>query len=235
MNFVESLLEGAILPIYKPLDWTSFDVVNKLKFALKPFNKKIKVGHAGTLDPKAEGLLIVCTGKMTKKVEEIQVMPKTYIANVELGATRPSFDMETEIEETFDVKHINEKSIRDVLHSFQGKQMQTPPQFSAVKIKGKPAYLSARKGKKVEINPKEIEIYSIELGEYDKPNAMIECCVSKGTYIRTLANDIGLELKSGAFLRHLVRSKIGHYSIEESYQINDIVNLIKVQSNSENI
>jgi len=222
MSLVNELESGIILPVYKPLQWTSFDVVRKIKGLTRKSIPKLKIGHAGTLDPLAEGILIICTQKMTKQVDAIHNLPKTYIATIFLGAERPSYDKETEISATYSIDHIDQHLVIESLNSFIGIQDQLPPVFSAVKLDGKPAYLKARKGLDIEIKPKEIEIYAIKLIEFNLPFIKIEVTVSKGTYIRTLAYDIGKRLNSGAYLDHLIRSKVGNYTIENTISIDTI-------------
>ena len=222
MNLVHDLAEGVILPVYKPLEWTSFDVVKKIKGMTRKSIPKLKIGHAGTLDPLAEGLLIICTQKMTKQVDAIHALPKTYIATIFLGAERPSYDKETEISANYPIEHIDEKFVVETLKSFLGRQEQIPPVYSAIKQDGKRLFLKARKGIEVEVKPKEIEVYDIKLLSFHLPLIKIEVTVSKGTYIRTLAYDIGKKLNSGAYLDHLIRSKVGDYSIEQSLDIDTI-------------
>ena len=222
MNLVHDLAEGVILPVYKPLEWTSFDVVKKIKGMTRKSIPKLKIGHAGTLDPLAEGLLIICTQKMTKQVDAIHALPKTYIATIFLGAERPSYDKETEISVNYPIEHIDEKFVVETLKSFLGRQEQIPPVYSAIKQDGKRLFLKARKGIEVEVKPKEIEVYDIKLLSFHLPLIKIEVTVSKGTYIRTLAYDIGKKLNSGAYLDHLIRSKVGDYSIEQSLDIDTI-------------
>jgi tRNA pseudouridine55 synthase len=222
MNLAQDLEAGMILPFYKPLEWTSFDVVKKIKGLTRKSIPKLKIGHAGTLDPLAEGLLIICTQKMTKQVDAIHALPKTYIATIFLGAERPSYDKETEVSATYPTNHINENLVLEVLNSFNGKQEQIPPVYSAVKQDGKRLYLKARKGIEVEVRSREIEIYTIQLLEFNLPYLKIEVTVSKGTYIRTLAYDIGKKLNTGAYLDHLIRSKIGDYSIENSFDMETV-------------
>lgn len=222
MNLLNDLAEGVILPVYKPLEWTSFDVVKKIKGMTRKSIPKLKIGHAGTLDPLAEGLLIICTQKMTKQVDAIHALPKTYIATIFLGAERPSYDKETEISANYPIEHIDEKFVVEKLKSFLGRQNQIPPVYSAIKQDGKRLFLKARKGIEVEVKPKEIEVYDIKLLDFHLPLIKIEVTVSKGTYIRTLAYDIGKKLNSGAYLDHLIRSKVGEYSIEESLDIDKI-------------
>lgn len=221
-DLLKLLEEGVILPVYKPLTWTSFDVVRKIKGMTRKAIPKLKIGHAGTLDPLAEGLLILCTQKMTKQVETIQSMPKTYVASIFLGAERPSYDKETEISATYATNHITEDLVSKVLTTFIGKQLQIPPIFSAVKQDGKPLYLKARHGEEAEIKSKEIEIYDITLLEYSLPYIKIEVVVSKGTYIRSLAYDIGKKLNAGAYLDHLLRSQVGIYNIENAVGMDQI-------------
>ena len=231
-NLIQQISQGAILSINKPLGWTSFDVVRKLKFLLQKAVPKIKIGHAGTLDPLAEGLLIVCTQKMTKQVETIQSQHKTYVAKIFLGATRPSYDKETEIDQTFETNHINEDLVRKTLKTFEGEQEQIPPIFSAIKQDGKPVYLKARKGVEIEMKSKTIHIYEIALVRYEFPIIEIKVVVSKGTYIRSLAFDLGERLNSGAYLDHLVRTQIGDYKLENAHQITDLEHLIRNFSKS---
>lgn len=206
---------GKMILIDKPLNWTSFDVVNYLRMELrkKAGIREIKIGHAGTLDPLASGLVIVCTGKWTKRISEFQDMDKEYIGQFTLGATTPSFDLETEIDNTFPVDHITEEMIRQVAESFMGTSEQYPPVFSAIKIKGKRAYEYAREGKEVSIQPKKIHIsaFDITLIESNVVTFRIRC--SKGTYVRSLARDFGKKLESGAYLSELRRTAIGEYLV----------------------
>ena len=213
MNFIK----GEILSFNKPYGWTSFQVVSKVRSAIskKLHVKKIKVGHAGTLDPLATGVLIVCTGKSTKLIDELQSHTKEYIATLKLGATTPSYDKETEEDAVYPTEHITKELVETVLQRFIGTIEQTPPEYSAVKINGKRAYEFARKGKSVELKPKTLVIDSIELLECNFPEIVIRVVCSKGTYIRALARDIGRELQSGAYLTGLVRTRIGEYKIDE--------------------
>lgn len=222
MSLGKLLASGAIIGVYKPLDWTSFDIIRKIQGLTKREIPKLKVGHAGTLDPKAEGLVIICTQQMTKRIEELQLQTKTYIAKIALGATRPSHDLETEIDQTYETSHISEQSVRDVLNGFLGSSLQTPPIYSALKVDGKRAYHSARAGKELKLAPREIMIHAIELLSYDQKEITISVIVSKGTYIRTLAYDIGVKLNSGAYLAHLIRTAIGAYHSDEAYTIDTI-------------
>ncbi len=213
MNFIK----GEILSFNKPYGWTSFQVVSKVRSAIskKLHVKKMKVGHAGTLDPLATGVLIVCTGKSTKLIDELQSHTKEYIATLKLGATTPSYDKETEEDAVYPTEHITKELVKTVLQRFIGTIEQTPPEYSAVKINGKRAYEFARKGKSVELKPKTLVIDSIELLECNFPEIVIRVVCSKGTYIRALARDIGRELQSGAYLTGLVRTRIGEYKIDE--------------------
>jgi len=215
--------EGEILFINKPLHWTSFDLVSKIRNIISRslLVKKIKVGHAGTLDPLATGVMIICTGKATKKIEEFQNCSKEYIANLRLGATTPSFDLETEINETFDTSHITKEMIENVLQQFIGTIEQTPPDFSACKIEGNRAYQLARKGIKVELKPKLLVIDEIELLSYNEDILTIRIVCSKGTYIRALARDIGYALNSGAHLTALKRTRIGNITLDKCLSVED--------------
>lgn len=218
-----NFIDGKILLLNKPYVWTSFDLVRKVKFLLqnKLKLKKLKVGHAGTLDPLASGLLIVCTGKFTKKIDLIQAQPKEYIATIKLGATTPSFDLETEIDQEFPFEHIDESMIFEKLKNFIGEQDQIPPIFSAKRVDGKRAYEYARSGEELIMKPSHITIYDMEMLEYNAPILKIRVACSKGTYIRSLARDIGLALNSGGHLTNLVRTKIGDYSYENAMSIDD--------------
>jgi tRNA pseudouridine55 synthase len=229
MNFKyqkEDLYEGLIIPFDKPYQWTSFDLVNKIRYYLcKHYNiKKLKVGHAGTLDPLATGLLILCIGKATKKIEEIQSLPKEYLAEITLGATTPSFDLETEIDKRFDIEHINETIIEECILKFKGNINQIPPLFSAKYVNGVRAYELARTGVKIELKPTLVEIYKLEIVEFKTPKLQLKINCSKGTYIRSLARDIGFELNSGAFLSALRRSAIGTYSVDSAYKVENFIN-----------
>jgi len=215
--------EGEILLFDKPLNWTSFDLVRKVRATIKRHLdiKKIKVGHAGTLDPRATGLLIVCTGKKTKIIESIQGTDKEYIAGLYLGATTPSFDRETRVDKEYPNEHITQELIEEVLKGFIGVQEQIPPAFSAKKVDGQRAYKKARKGIDIEIKPSVIEIKELEILKFELPELIIRVKCGKGTYIRALARDIGTCLNSGAYLRSLRRTKIGEYSVEEAMSVDD--------------
>tara|TARA_B100000780_G_scaffold161854_1_gene113153 strand:- start:7183 stop:7884 length:702 start_codon:yes stop_codon:yes gene_type:complete len=219
----ESFLEGEILLINKPLNWTSFQVVNKIRWLIKSrFNiKKIKVGHAGTLDPLAEGLLIICTGKMTKKIDQFQNLDKIYTGKFFLGATTPSYDLETEVTSKKSINNITENLISETLERFKGKIIQTPPIFSAIKHKGKKLYEFARKGETVKIKEREVFISEFLITKYQLPELHFLVNCSKGTYIRSLANDFGKKLECGAYLSKLNRTAIGNHLLEDSISIED--------------
>ena len=220
---LESVLEGQVLLFDKPLNWTSFQVVNKVRWLLKKkFNlKNIKVGHAGTLDPLATGLLILCTGKMTKKIYEYQGMPKTYTGCFLLGATTSSYDLETPIDQQFDTNSITAEQIEKVRKQFLGVQQQYPPIFSALKQQGTRLYELARKGEEVKTQAREITLYSFDLESVDFPTLHFRVQCSKGTYIRSLANDFGKALNNGAHLTQLRRTAIGTYTVENAISIED--------------
>ena len=219
----ESFLEGRILLINKPLNWTSFQVVNKIRWLIKTtFNiKKIKVGHAGTLDPLAEGLLILCTGKMTKKIDQFQKLNKTYTGKFFLGATTPSYDLETEVNSKKSIDHITEELILKTTEEFKGKTIQIPPIYSAIKHKGKKLYEFARKGETVKIKEREIFISEFLITKKQLPELDFIVNCSKGTYIRSLANDFGRKLECGAYLKKLTRTAIGDHLLKNSISIED--------------
>ncbi len=212
----EEIQEGQIFLIDKPLDWTSFDVVNKIRWNIrKTYNlKKIKVGHAGTLDPKATGLLIICTGKFTKRIDEIQAESKVYTGTIKLGVSTPTYDTESEENQTFAIDHITEELIHETTRKFIGEIDQLPPAHSAVKVDGKRLYELARAGKEVELKPRRISIYEFRITKIEMPFVEFEVHCGKGTYIRSLAHDFGKELNSGGYLTTLRRTKIGEYSVE---------------------
>lgn len=215
---------GEIVYFNKPLDWTSFDLVNKFRYKLsrKLRVKKIKVGHAGTLDPKATGVMILCTGRATKRIEEFQGQTKEYVATLKLGATTPSFDLEKEIDATYPVEHITREKVEGVLTMFTGRIEQVPPAFSACNVDGKRAYELARKGVDVLLKAKELVIDEIELIAYDLPVVKIRVVCSKGTYIRALARDIGSALDSGAHLIALERTRVGDITLDKCLNPEDI-------------
>lgn len=223
MDLIENVRAGQLVLIDKPLTWTSFSVVNKLRYLLKHKLgiKKIKVGHAGTLDPLATGLLVICIGKKTKEIESFTGQDKTYTGSFTLGATRPSFDMETEIDETFPTDHINEKLINEVAHSFLGEQIQTPPAFSAKKIDGRRAYESARKGLEVKMRPNLITVHQFDIDKIEGDIVSFTIKATKGTYIRSIAYDFGKKLNSGAYLSSLRRTQSGEFTIESALSIED--------------
>ncbi|MBG6131928.1 tRNA pseudouridine55 synthase [Aquimarina sp. EL_43] len=218
--------DGQVLLIDKPLQWTSFQVVNKLRWLIrKNFGiKKIKVGHAGTLDPLATGLLLICTGKYTKRIQEFQGQAKEYTGTILLGATTPSYDLETEIDQTFPVDHISEEIIHKTTSLFIGEIEQYPPIFSALKKDGKRLYEYAREGETVEINSRKITITEFEITNIKFPEVEFRVVCSKGTYIRSLAHDFGKALNSGAHLTVLRRTKIGSFSVEDATTIESFEN-----------
>ncbi|MBQ8529693.1 MAG: tRNA pseudouridine(55) synthase TruB [Parabacteroides sp.] len=217
-------IAGEVLYFNKPLTWTSFDLVNKFRYKLsrKLKVKKIKVGHAGTLDPLATGVMIVCTGKATKRIDEFQYQTKEYVATLKLGETTPSFDLEKEVDAVYPTEHITRDAVEKVLQSFVGTIQQVPPVFSACKIEGKRAYELARKGEEVELKSKTLVIDEIELLECNLPIIKIRVVCSKGTYIRALARDIGVALESGAHLTALERTRIGEITLDKCMSPEDI-------------
>lgn len=221
MNSLEAYQEGKVLLIDKPLNWTSFQVVNKIRWLIKQqFQiKKIKVGHAGTLDPLATGLLILCTGKFTKKIETYQAQVKEYTGTITLGATTPSYDLESEIDQTFDVSKITPEEIHQATQQFIGEIQQRPPIFSALKKDGKRLYEYARAGEKVEVPTRMISILEFEATNIEMPNVEFRVVCSKGTYIRSLAHDFGKTLNNGGHLSALRRTKIGNFSVEDAIGI----------------
>ena len=227
MNFKE----GEVLYFDKPLRWTSFALVNKIRYHIsrKLGVKKIKVGHAGTLDPLATGVMIVCIGKATKRIEELQYQTKEYIATLQLGATTPSFDLEKEIDATYPTEHITREMVEETLKKFTGTIEQIPPAFSACKVDGKRAYDLARKGDNVELKPKTLVIDEIELLECDLPVIKIRVVCSKGTYIRALARDIGEALQSGAHLTGLIRTRVGEVRLEDCMQVDQFEEWLEKQ------
>lgn len=221
-------ITGEIIGIDKPFGWTSFDAVKRLRGAIQRRLgvKKFKVGHAGTLDPLATGVLIICTGRATRKIEELQNGSKEYVAQLTLGATTPSFDLETEIDATFPWEHITRDRVEKVLPRFTGRVMQVPPVFSAVKVDGKRAYNLARKGKEVELKAKPLEIKELEIVSFEPPLLTLRVVCSKGTYIRALARDIGAALDSGAHLSGLKRTRVGEMRIEDCLTVDKAIEII---------
>jgi len=233
---------GEIILINKPYRWTSFDVVNKVRNVLRkiqianqvtlsenPKNFYVKVGHAGTLDPLATGLLILCTGKKTKEIDSYQAQEKEYTGTFFLGGTTPSYDLETKINHQYETSHINNELIFEVKKKFLGKILQTPPAHSAVKIDGKPAYKQARKGKDVKMLPKEIFIHEFEITKIELPLIHFRIVCSKGTYIRSIANDFGKALNSGAYLASLCRTRIGEFKLEEAISVEEFVKKFQIE------
>ncbi len=226
---LEELQSGKILLIDKPLDWTSFDVVNKIRWEIrkKYTLKKFKVGHAGTLDPKATGLLILCLGKETKNIETYQGQKKIYTGTIKLGVTTPSYDTETEEEGTFPVKHITPELVQQTLSQFTGTISQYPPVFSALKKEGKRLYEYARSGKEIELTPREIHIDHFEITTIEMPFLRFRVTCSKGTYIRSLAHDFGKALQSGGYLTKLRREQIGDFNIEKAFSVEKAIEMIQ--------
>jgi tRNA pseudouridine55 synthase len=220
--------EVEIILIDKPIDWTSFDVVNKIKFALKKRYGAVKIGHAGTLDPKATGLLILCTGKKTKAIQFIQDADKEYTGTFYLGATTACYDTERPVNETFDITAITEDAIRNCAKSFLGEQQQFPPAYSAVKIDGKRAYALARAGKEVAVKSKTITVHTFEVTAIQLPYIDFRITCTKGTYIRSIASDFGKRLNNGAYLHALRRTKIGGYAIEDALLPEDFLKRLPV-------
>ena len=222
-------IAGEILYIDKPLGWTSFDAVKRLRGALsrRLGFRKIKVGHAGTLDPLATGVMILCTGRATKRIEELQAGVKEYVATIALGATTPSFDLETEIDATYPTAHITRELVEETLRKFTGRIEQIPPAFSACKIEGQRAYDLARKGQEVELKPKILVIDEMELLDYAPGSITVRVVCSKGTYIRALARDIGQALGSGGHLTALRRTRVGDVTVDRCLSVADAAELIK--------
>lgn len=225
MKTLEDFKNGQVLLIDKPLNWTSFQVVNKLRWEIRQkFKiKKIKVGHAGTLDPLATGLLILCTGKFTKKIDTYQAQEKEYTGTITVGGTTPSYDLETEINEMFPTSHITDELIHKTTELFIGELDQKPPIFSAIKKDGKKLYELARAGETTEIKTRKITISQFEITKIDMPNIDFRVVCSKGTYIRSLAYDFGLALNSGAHLSALRRTKIGNFSVSHAQSVEGFI------------
>ncbi len=224
--------EGKVLLFDKPVYWTSFDLVNKVRIMIRStFGiKKIKVGHAGTLDPLASGLMIICTGKATRKIDEFRDLDKEYIATFHLGATTPSFDLETETDNYYPTDHVTEELVKNVLNSFAGEQKQVPPMYSAKLIAGKRAYEFARKGIEMDLVPVTVFFREIELLSFNNPEIKIRLVCSKGTYVRSFARDLGLALKSGSYLSALERTSIGQYHVKNAYTIENFKEYIEQKS-----
>jgi len=229
--------KGEVIYFNKPLEWTSFDLVKRIRSRIcKAIHvKKLKVGHAGTLDPLATGVMIICTGKATKLIESFQYQTKEYIAGLELGATTPSFDLETEIDARFPFEHITKEAIEEALKGFIGRIEQVPPIYSANKIDGVRAYEYARKGEEVELKAKVLVIDEIELLEYTLPRIKIRVVCSKGTYIRALARDIGLALNSGSHLISLQRTRIGDITLDKCLEVDQIDQILPAEETIEKV
>ncbi|MDG1914414.1 MAG: tRNA pseudouridine(55) synthase TruB [Crocinitomix sp.] len=227
---------GEVILVNKPLHWTSFDVVNKLRYELKQKLgiKKIKVGHAGTLDPLADGLLILCTGKKTKEIESFMGLEKKYSGTITLGSTTPSYDLETEIDHTFPLDKVTENQVKAEVEKMVGTFAQQPPIFSAKKVKGKKAYDLARAGKEVKLEPKVITIHSFELSKIELPLVYFEITCSKGTYIRSIASDLGKSLGNGGYLSALRREKIGPYHLKDAHSVKEWVEIIQTSDMNNN-
>jgi tRNA pseudouridine55 synthase len=227
----EDYKNGQVLLIDKPLNWTSFQVVNKLRWEIRQrFNiKKIKVGHAGTLDPLATGLLIICTGKQTKEIHIYQGQIKEYTGTITLGATTPSYDLETEINQTFSTEHITEDLLKETTKQFIGDIQQKPPIFSAIKKDGKRLYELARKGETTEINARTVTVSEFEITNINLPQVDFKVVCSKGTYIRSLAFDFGNALNSGAHLSALRRTKIGDFSVDKANSVEGFIKDLEVE------
>src|SRR5690606_8235451 len=217
--------DGEVLLVDKPLRWTSFDVVHKIRNAIKPL--KVKVGHAGTLDPLATGLLVICTGKFTKRIDEFQAQEKTYTGTLTLGATTPSYDLEQGIDHRFDISGITEQQLFETAELFLGEIEQLPPAHSAVKIDGERVYAKARRGETVAVKPRNVHIREFEIQRIDMPHVEFRVVCSKGTYIRSLAHDFGRALNNGAHLSQLRRTQIGNLCVADAWQLPDLVKRIK--------
>lgn len=228
LNQEADFASGIVLPIDKPYGWTSADVVRRVVAALKHLgHKKIKVGHAGTLDPLATGVLILCIGKATKQAESLQAEEKEYICEVELGATTPCFDMEHEIDFRYPYEHITREMVEEALKSFLGEQEQVPPIYSAKSINGKRAYEYARAGQEIEMRKAVIHIYDIELLSFELPKVRVRIACSKGTYIRSFARDLGVTLESGGYLTSLCRTKSGNYTLSDCFSMEEVAESLR--------
>jgi tRNA pseudouridine55 synthase len=226
---VFDFLKGEVLLIDKPIGWSSFDVVNRIRWQLKKSLgvKKIKVGHAGTLDPLASGLLIICTGKKTKEIESFMGQVKTYTGSILIGKTTPSYDLETEFNATYPIDHITEELICEVCDKFIGIQEQLPPIFSAKKINGKRAYELAREGREITLKSNSIEIFEFKIDSQNFPSLEFEIKCSKGTYIRSIAHDFGIALNSGACLTNLCRTKSGEFKLVDAKSVDEWISIIQ--------
>lgn len=221
--------------VNKPLDWTSFDVVNKIRIAATQhcrlheaqFGKRLKVGHAGTLDPKATGLLVICTGKNTKKINDLTGLDKEYEGVITLGATRPSFDLETEIDQTFDTAHITESLLQTIRQQFVGEIEQVPPMYSAIKVDGKRVYEMARRGEKVALKSRKLVIHQFDITRFEMPEVTFRIRCSKGTYIRSIAHDFGKALNSGGYLSALIRTQVGDFKLQDAWNLTELIEVIR--------
>ncbi|PJJ84196.1 tRNA pseudouridine(55) synthase TruB [Mucilaginibacter auburnensis] len=218
---------GELLLVNKPYKWTSFDVVGKIRNSFKPL--KLKVGHAGTLDPLATGLLIICTGKMTKQIDSFQAEEKEYTGTMVLGATTPSYDMETEVDQTFNIDALTEEQIHAACAQFMGDIQQYPPAHSAVKIDGERLYEKARRGEDVELRLRNVTITEFEITRVELPEVDFRVVCSKGTYIRSLVNDFGKALNNGAYLSRLRRTRSGNFKVDNAWEVMELVNMIRAQ------
>jgi len=216
---------GELLLVNKPYRWTSFDVVGKIRNAFKPM--KLKVGHAGTLDPLATGLLVICTGKMTKQIDTFQAEEKEYTGTMVLGATTSSYDMETQPDQEFDIVHITEEHIKANCAQFLGDIQQYPPAHSAVKVDGERLYEKARRGEEVELRPRNVTITEFEITRIELPEVDFRVVCSKGTYIRSLVNDFGKALNNGAYLSRLRRTRSGHFNVTDAWEVMELVTMIR--------
>ncbi|MFA6247492.1 MAG: tRNA pseudouridine(55) synthase TruB [Mucilaginibacter sp.] len=230
---IQDFADGQLLLINKPLEWTSFDVVGKLRNSFKPL--KLKVGHAGTLDPLATGLLIICTGKMTKQIDTFQAEDKEYTGTMVLGATTPTYDLESEPEARFDVSHLTDEQIKAACAQFTGDIQQYPPAHSAIKIDGERLYEKARRGEEVELRLRNVTISEFEITRIELPEVDFRVVCSKGTYIRSLVNDFGAALNNGAYMSALRRTRSGNYRIEDAHEILELVDIIKELKSHEQI
>lgn len=219
-----NFIDGEIVLIDKPLDWTSFDVVGSIRPAIRKIcnTKHIKIGHAGTLDPKATGLLIVCTGVLTKRINDFQDLAKEYTGIIKLGATTPSFDLETEIDQVFPIDHISYHDVLTATKRLTGTFLQIPPLFSAIKIDGKRAYKFARKEKDIEIAARKVSVFDFDVTYFSQDEVHFRIVCSKGTYIRSIARDLGLMLGTGGYLVALRRTRIGNFYVQDAFQIDEL-------------
>lgn len=225
--------EGQLLLINKPYRWTSFDVVGKIRNSFKPL--KLKVGHAGTLDPLATGLLILCTGKLTKKIDGFQAQEKEYTGTMILGATTPSYDLETEVEQTFEFNHLTEEQLKENCKLFIGELDQFPPAHSAIKVEGERLYLKARRGETIELKSRKVTVTEFEITRIELPEIDFRVVCSKGTYIRSLVHDFGKALNNGAYLSKLRRTQSGDFKITDAFEVMELVSHIRKLKESDNL